>query len=207
MDDRGRAVAAFDFDGTITRKDTLGPFLTHYMGRRAMLRAGLPHAHRLGAAAIGRADRDVAKERYLVSLLAGRAADALVAAGAEYAHRVLDRADFNPEVVDRMVWHAGLGHEIVVISASLAVYVAPVVASLGAHATFATEVEVVDGRLTGRLTGGNVRAANKVARLATWLRGEPAEVWAYGDSAGDADLLAAADHPHLVRRGRIEPQR
>lgn len=206
MSDRPRGVAAFDFDGTITRKDTLGPFLVHFVGRRRMLRAGVPHAHRLGGAAIGRADRDLAKERYFVSLLAGLPAADLDAAGAEYATKVLARAPFNPAVVERMAWHAEVGHEIVVISASLAVYVAPVVAALGAHATFATEVEVVDGHLTGRLVDGNVRAANKVARLEGHLRGEDAEVWAYGDSAGDAELLAFADHPHLVRKGRIDPR-
>lgn len=207
MSDRPRGVAAFDFDGTITRKDTLGPFLVHFVGRRRMLAAGLPHAHRLGGAAIGRADRDLAKERYFVSLLAGRPAEDLVAAGAAYAARVLERAPFNDAVVERMAWHAEVGHEIVVISASLAVYVGPVVAALGAHATFATEVEVADGLLTGRLVDGNVRAANKVARLEGHLRGEDAEVWAYGDSAGDAELLAFADHPHLVRKGRIDPNR
>lgn len=207
MSDRPRGVAAFDFDGTITRKDTLGPFLVHFVGRRRMLAAGVPHAHRLGGAAIGRADRDLAKERYFVSLLAGRPAEDLVAAGAEYAARVLERAPFNDAVVERMAWHAEVGHEIVVISASLAVYVGPVVAALGAHATFATEVEVADGLLTGRLVDGNVRAANKVARLEGHLRGEDAEVWAYGDSAGDAELLAFADHPHLVRKGRIDPNR
>ena len=206
MTDRPRGVAAFDFDGTITRKDTLGPFLAHFVGLGRMARAAVPHAHRLGGAAIGRVDRDLAKERYFVSLLAGRPTAELEAAGAAYAARVLEKAPFNPAVVERMDWHAEVGHEIVVISASLAVYVAPIVRALGAHATFATEVEVTDGLLTGRLVDGNVRAATKVARLEGHLRGEAAEVWAYGDSAGDAELLAFADHPHLVRRGRIDPQ-
>ena len=206
MTERPRGVAAFDFDGTITRKDTLGPFLARFVGRRRMARAAVPHAHRLGGAAIGRVDRDLAKERYFVSLLAGLPAADLEAAGTSYAARVLERAPFNPAVVERMAWHAEVGHEIVVISASLAVYVAPVVAALGADVTFATEVEVADGRLTGRLVDGNVRAANKVARLEGHLRGEEAEVWAYGDSTGDAELLAFADHAHLVRRGRIDPQ-
>ena len=31
----------------------------------------------------------------------------------------------------------------------------------------------------------------------------PVELWAYGDSAGDRELLADADHPHKIgRRGR-----
>ena len=39
----------------------------------------------------------------------------------------------------------------------------------------------------------------KAARLRHWLDGAPAEVWAYGDSRGDRELLAMADHPVLIR--------
>jgi phosphatidylglycerophosphatase C len=51
------------------------------------------------------------------------------------------------------------------------------------------------GRATGRLIGGNCRGPEKVRRLREWLGAEPAELWAYGDSAGDDELLAFADHP------------
>lgn len=202
-----RAVAAFDFDGTITRRDTLGPVLVAHLGRVRVVRAGLPHLHRLGGAAIGRVDRDLAKDRYLTSLLADHDAGALERAGQAYAERLLERRDFHPAVLERMAWHAEQGHEIVVISASLAVYVEPVARALGADAAYATELAVSSGRLTGRMAEGNVRAAAKVDRLDRWLGDRPAEVWAYGDSAGDDALLARADHPHRVRGGRVEPGR
>ena len=80
-------------------------------------------------------------------------------------------------------------------------------AALGADAAYATELAVSSGRLTGRMAEGNVRAAAKVDRLDRWLGDRPAEVWAYGDSAGDDALLARADHPHRVRGGRGEPGR
>ena len=63
---------------------------------------------------------------------------------------------------------------------------------------------VVDGdeRLSGDLDGPNVRAHEKVVRLRRWLGGEPCELWAYGDSTGDRELLALADHGFRVpRRG------
>ena len=50
-----------------------------------------------------------------------------------------------------------------------------------------------------RLVGGNCRGTAKVARLHAWLdehhggRGA-VELWAYGDSPGDRELLADADH-------------
>jgi phosphatidylglycerophosphatase C len=61
-----------------------------------------------------------------------------------------------------------------------------------------------DGMLTGAVVGGsNCRGAGKVERLRAWLDtrfgpGADVELWAYGDSAGDEELLALADHPTWV---------
>ena len=67
----------------------------------------------------------------------------------------------------------------------------------------ATELAVGDdGRLTGELARPNVRGPEKVRRLDEWLarEGRPAFVWAYGDSAGDRELLARADQAISVGR-------
>ena len=68
----------------------------------------------------------------------------------------------------------------------------------------ATELEVdADGRCTGALVGGNCRGPEKVRRLHAWLDAhhggrDAVELWAYGDSPGDRELLAAADRPVWV---------
>ena len=60
--------------------------------------------------------------------------------------------------------------------------------------------------LTGALSGANVRKAEKARRLSDWLRRRrPYELWAYGDSSGDDELLAMADHPTWIGR-RADPQ-
>jgi phosphatidylglycerophosphatase C len=89
------------------------------------------------------------------------------------------------------------------ISASLAVYLAPLGRQLGFDAVLATALEVgSDGRLTGRLEGANVRGQEKVDRLRQWLGVDTCELWAYGDSDGDRELLALADHGYRIgRRG------
>jgi phosphatidylglycerophosphatase C len=62
------------------------------------------------------------------------------------------------------------------------------------------------GMLTGEVVGGlNNRGPEKVARLKAWLDaryrpGSEVELWAYGDSPGDAELLAIADHSTWVGR-------
>ncbi len=60
--------------------------------------------------------------------------------------------------------------------------------------------------------GSQARTAagpEKATRLREWLDGNGlphAELWAYGDSSGDDDLLAIADHPVSVRRVRVTPE-
>ena len=50
-------------------------------------------------------------------------------------------------------------------------------------------------RATGDLLRPNVRGDQKAVRLREWLGDRPAtELWAYGNSSGDDELLAMADH-------------
>ena len=67
----------------------------------------------------------------------------------------------------------------------------------GSHA-----VREEDEAVRRGLEGANFRRAEKVRRLEEWLTAhglERAVVWAYGDSDGDRELLAPADHPMLVK--------
>jgi phosphatidylglycerophosphatase C len=199
-------VAAFDFDGTISRRDSLLPFLVAVRGRRAVAAALARLTPQLLLMALGRDDRDVTKERLLHALLAGHPATELWASGEAHASALLSR--LRPATLERVRWHREQDHQLVMISASPTVYLEPLAAELGFDAVLATGLEVDGtGRLTGRLDGGNVRGPEKVARLRAWLGSRPVdELWAYGDSRGDRELLAAADHAFRVGRGgRIEP--
>lgn len=191
-----RTVAAFDFDGTLTRRDTLLQFLASIVGWPRVAAALGVHARRLVR------DRDVAKERLLVRLLAGRPDDELRRAGHAYAQTIR----IEPQMRERMAWHRAQGHELVIVSASLDLYLDEVARSLGVEHTLCTTLEVdAEGRCTGRLLGGNCRGPEKAKRLRTYLGDAPDDdlvLWAYGDSRGDHEMLAMADHPVRVRRGR-----
>jgi len=79
-------------------------------------------------------------------------------------------------------------------------YLVPLAPRLGVDHVIRCSLAEEDGVLTGVLVGGNVRGPEKVRRLQSWLDGEAVELWAYGDSSGDDELLALADHPTRVRR-------
>jgi phosphatidylglycerophosphatase C len=199
-------VAAFDFDGTLARRDTLVPFLRRACGTHRVAAAA-------GLAALGRSrrERDLLKVAVLARLFRGMPAGRLDALGRGYVPTLVGL--LRPEMVERVRWHRDQGHAVVIVSASLGAYLRPLAEHLELDAALAVElVAGADGLLTGEVVGGlNTRGPEKVARLRAWSdqRLGPAaafELWAYGDSAGDAELLAAADHPTWVgRRAEASP--
>lgn len=195
-----RVVAAFDFDKTLSTRDNVVPFLRRVTSRRATLRA-LARAAPLVLAR----RREDAKRHALEQLLGGRRATDVRAIGDEFAHEVIDR-HLRDDTVARAAWHRAQGHEIVLVSASLDLYLDRIGELLGVDAVLCTRLGVApDGVLTGAIVGENVRRAEKARRLDDWLgaTGGDAYVYAYGDSAGDRELLARADHPVRVRRAPL----
>jgi len=191
-------VAAFDFDGTLATRDTLVPFL-----RRAR---GAPRVLAAAARAVPQVrDRDGFKLAMIGHLFRGERADRLATLGQAYVPTL--EGVLRPELLDRLRWHQAEGHATVLVSASLGAYLRPLAERLGLDAALAVELVVgADGLLTGEVVGGlNTRGPEKVSRLRAWVAqrhgpGAVVELWAYGDSSGDEELLAVADHPTWVGR-------
>ncbi len=193
-------VAAFDFDGTLSTRDNLVPFLNRVAGLAAVAQALAASGVRTLRSSRSEWRRDTVKAEVIRRLFAGADAERIATLGRAFAFDIV-RRHLRPDAVDRVDWHRTQGHRLVVVSASLGVYVRPVASRLRFDAVLATELEVgPEGRLTGELLGANVRGAEKARRLDAWLAGEPTFVWAYGDSAGDRELWDRADLP--VRVGR-----
>lgn len=207
----GRRIAAFDFDGTLTRRDTLLPFLVHVGGAQRVARAVAAAAPVAARARLGRLEaelhhRDAVKARLLAELFAGRDPDELAEAGRSYARTLPGR--LRPAMAAQLAWHRQVGHELVIVSASLGAYLRPFGETEGLHHVIAVELEVgADGRLTGAMEGPNVRGPEKEIRLRAWLAGDvPDLLWGYGNSSGDVELLGMADVPVWVdRRSHVAP--
>jgi phosphatidylglycerophosphatase C len=192
-----RVIAAFDFDGTITRRDTLVPFVARAMGPRAALQA----LRRLPGLVAGAGPwRDRVKVEIVAGAAGGKAVEDLEAAGRDYSERLPNL--YRSEVVERIEWHRRQGHELVLVTASLGVYARPAGEALGFGRVLAVELESEADVYTGRLVGSNVRGPEKSRLLRSLIGDDDAETWAYGNSSGDAEMLAMADHPTWIRRGR-----
>jgi phosphatidylglycerophosphatase C len=196
-------VAAFDVDGTLTVRDCVRPFLERVGGRRSIAAALARRPVETVRGALRR-DRDVLKNVVVGGVYRGRSVAAVANAGRDFAHAVVERM-LREDTLSRLRWHQRMGHRTVFVSASLASYLDPLAQTLGVERALCTDVatDVSDEAFyADRLAGPNCRAQEKLVRLRGWLDDEGiagAEIWAYGDSRGDREMLAAAHHPTWVR--------
>ncbi|MFV0308454.1 MAG: 3-phosphoshikimate 1-carboxyvinyltransferase [Desertimonas sp.] len=199
----GGVVAAFDVDGTLTTADCVVPFLRLVDGTGPLI-GGVARQGRRALGALARRDRDAIKSIAAEAAFAGRPMAQIEGLARTFAAGVAAER-LRDDTVARLRWHVGQGHAVVLVSASFAAYLRPLAEHLASGArppvdVVATELAVdTDGLCTGGLLGGNCRGPAKVARLHAWLDEhhggrERVELWAYGDSAGDRELLADADH-------------
>jgi phosphatidylglycerophosphatase C len=192
-----RVLAAFDFDGTISTRDTFFPFLLYAFGRpavyAALARGLLELAQRDGTLDM----RDRLKASLVRRLFGAAPREQLEAAAEAYARQVLASA-MRPKALERIRWHREQGHRCVMVSASLDIYLQHVARALRFDDLLCTRLEAEGSAFTGELVGGNCRRAKKVERLAGLL-GDLAQyrIYAYGDSAGDTEMLAIASERHF----------
>ena len=193
-------VAAFDFDGTLAREDTFVPFLrdglrrpAHGAGGRRCARRAAPRPRRAEAGRAGHAVPGLARRPASTSM------------GAAYAATLA--ALLRPDDARAAALAPGpRATRSCIVSASLGTYLRPLAAEPGhrrraRRSSWWRRRRHADRRgrrrrqLPGRGQGG---PAAGVARRHATAPAPTVELWAYGDSSGDEELLAAADHPTWV---------
>lgn len=191
----GKVLSVFDFDGTLTRHDSFVPFLRFAFGRREftrrILRLAIPSLRYVAQGM----SRDELKAQLISTFLTGVEAK-WVGQKAEDFCRLVWAKLMRPAGLRSVALELESGAEVTLCSASPALVLRPFADRLGIK-LIGTELEVVDGRLTGRIAGNNCRCENKVLRLEAIYGPLTAyRLRAWGDTRGDHELLAAAQDPH-----------
>ena len=185
------SLALFDFDGTITTHETMPEFLRRSISRRRLLAGWLL----LAPIVLGYKLRVVSGtlvRRVLVRFgYSGVPASTVEAAGRDFAQNYLPNV-LRPEAMQRIAWHRAQGHKVVVVSGSLDAYLAPWCDAQGLE-LLCSSLQRRDGVLTGHYEGQQCVLAEKARRVRERydLRAF-ANVYAYGDTPEDQDLLGIA---------------
>ena len=191
-------IAAFDFDGTLTKRDTLLPFLARGLGWPKFLWALLQCTPWLLGFALRLIPNHVAKQKLLLAALKGKTTTQV----SDWTDCWL-KHDFPGQLqswtMAQLARHQQAGHLCVMVSASPDIYLKSVAKHLGFDALLCTGMEVAGGQLTGLMATPNCHGEQKALRLKAWLAerfgaDDMPTLYAYGDTAGDKPMLRLAAH-------------
>ena len=192
-------IVAFDFDGTLTKRDTFLPFLVRGLGWPRFLLALLKCSPWLLGFALRLIPNHVAKQKLMLATLKNKTTAEID----DWTNRWLAH-DFPGQLqswtMARLTEHQQAGHCCVMVSASPDIYLKQVAQQLGFDALLCTEMEVEGGRLTGLMQTPNCHGEQKVLRLKAWMKerfgadSDAEVVYAYGDTSGDKPMLHLAAH-------------
>ena len=197
-----KRIYAFDFDGTLTTRDTLIAFIRYAKGTRAFVLGFLLHAHLLVLMKLKLYPNWKAKQKIFSYFFKGMNLGDFDALCQRFAAD--NRQLLRPEGVRTLEQARADGADIVIVSASIDNWVKPFFTNLDGLAdnlpkitVLGTQIEIADRKLTGRFLTKNCYGQEKVNRiLALYPNRSEYTLTAYGDSRGDKELLAFADEAH-----------
>lgn len=186
-----RPIVAFDFDGTLTIRDSFTAFLRWRAGAGGWA-VGLAKMAPALAAYIGDRDRGRIKAASVREFLHGVERQALEAEAERYADQVWGRF-MRPDALACWKAWGDKGAHRVIVTASPETTVAPFARRLGAEGLLGTQL-VFDSqdRVTGAFAGENCRGEEKVRRLRAAYGDDMTLAAAYGDTSGDTEMIAIA---------------
>lgn len=192
---RNGVLAVFDFDGTITKKDTFNDFIAWRFGRLRLILALLLITPLIFLYLVRLLPNHIPKGMLFRLFFRHKSHREFTEACGKYCAVRLNRL-IRAEAATKIQWHLGQGHAVVIISASVLDWIEPWAKRNAIETVIATEIEIERGMLTGRFRSKNCYGSEKVNRLiAQYPDALDRIIYVYGDSYGDREMLAIATHP------------
>lgn len=185
------SIAFFDFDGTVTCKDTLFEIIEHQKGKRALYTGLIKLSPWLIAMKLHIISTTAAKEKVLTFFFKDtpiqdfqRKCDAFIATKLPLLIR--------PDALKEINKHKQNNTTVVIVSASADNWIAGWCRQNHMQC-IATKLEVRDKKITGKIDGKNCNGKEKVNRIkAVFQLDNYKTIWAYGDTKGDKPMLSLA---------------
>jgi phosphatidylglycerophosphatase C len=191
-----KILALFDFDGTISTRDTFIDFFEFDAGFFKFWVFAISHFPFALAKILGLYEAGELKELFFKKFLKGRSVEELDEKALEYTRKRLPRI-LKKSALDGIASHRETGSKIALVSASTTLWLKNFAIDNGMD-IIATELEVEDGFYTGRISGKNCLGPQKVVRIKEkYDLSAFDEIFAYGDTKGDREMLEIADRKHF----------
>jgi phosphatidylglycerophosphatase C len=187
----GKKIAFFDFDGTITTKDTLLEIIKFQKGKPSFYFGFILHAPLLIVYKLNWLSNNLAKQKILTYFFAGMEERVFQEKCDLFAENIIPGI-VRPGALSEINHLRSRGFEMVVVSASAGNWIRKWTENLSLQ-LIATKLEVKKGLITGKILGKNNYGEQKVVNIRElWNLNEYEEIYVYGDSSGDNPLMDLA---------------
>ena len=184
-------LALFDFDGTITKDDSLLKFIRFVVGDGRFVFGLVVLSPILVAYKLKLIPNYKAKQKMLSWFFKGMSKEAFLKVANEYSLVHIDKI-LRPKAIEKINWHKNQGHKVVVVSASIECWIRPW-CEKNSLELIATKLEIKDDIVTGKLLSKNCYGVEKVNRIKEIYNLKDFEyIYSYGDSSGDKQMLELA---------------
>ena len=186
-----KQIAFFDFDGTITTKDTLLEFIKFCKGKRAFYTGFVLNAPYLLAYKAKLISNQKAKERILGYFFHNTTTAQFTAYCKDFAIQVLPKL-IREKAKEEIETLKSKGFEVIVVTASAEDWVRPWTDAMQIG-LIGTKLQLVKEKITGKIQDINCHGEEKVKRIkAKYKLDEYQVIHAYGDTSGDHAMLKIA---------------
>lgn len=197
-------LALFDFDGTLYLHDSFTGFIFYALRKRHIVKRGLQILPWIQAYYLNFYPAHRMRPKLYASMFKNSDAEEILKLAQDYAQQLIFK--LNPKLLEQLIQHQELGHEVVLVSASLDLYLKPVCRYLNID-LICSEVEIKAGKMTGFYqTPDCSNTQKKIRILEKYKLKDYAEIYAYGNSEEDEEMLSLANYPYLVGKNQQLPQ-
>ena len=191
-----KKIAFFDFDGTITTKDTLLEFIKFSKGTFRFYFGFLLNSPYIVAYKLKLISNQAAKEKVLQFFFRNMSLSAFQDSCDQFTDQVLPKL-IRPQALQEIEKLKKEGTTIVIVSSSLQNWIRKWAEQKEVE-LIATCLDIQNDRLTGKISGYNCHGQEKLNRInKEYTLSDYEEIYAYGDSAGDKPMLSIAHHRQM----------
>ncbi len=186
-----KSIAFFDFDGTVTRSDSLLAIIRFAKGRISFLFGFSLLSPWIIGMKLGLVSNSTAKQKVLVHFFGNSKLAEFNEMCKKFAHEQIPTL-IRPKALQEINQLLKNQFEVVIVTASPENYVGLWCEKNGLSC-IGTRLETKGGFLTGKLNGKNCYGKEKVERILEYYNlSDYQEIFAYGDSSGDLPMLNLA---------------
>jgi len=191
----GKTIAFFDFDGTITTKDSLAEFIKYAVGTKSYYLGLLKLSPMLIAFKLKIMANDKAKSKFLKHYFSSYSKEEFNQKAKDYSLNHLDKI-VKKEALEKIAYHKTNGHQVIIVSASMQCWVGPW-AKREDIELISTKLRFDNDKFSGEFDGENCYGKEKEIQIRDKFNLDDYEmIYAYGDSQGDREMLALANESY-----------